>query len=422
MINITSDIFKLLGNYILYTVAILLVISLLISFSKCIRKILIKYVSRKLKIFAKFKKKEENSISYLLEELSKKHYKLRHTIKYVNELSNKDSEDVLDGLKNKELVELFSIKASIEEYFNSSKDFDDDFLKYIGFIIVYIAGIISSAFSGIYSGIIANLFSEATLKTKGGNSPSNFETELAKNINKASEIITFDKILTPIIFSVLIIFSLIILLRILNYFSKKIDNNTIVLLDVVNYAIEVKKKELEKSKEMEKSKEKDKKNKELTEGGKARKEMKEIIKKLGATPLSAKKTIKLIEEGLDNITYEAIQEAVLNCHLSQLYNIKSNVKNAINAGKYSDSTEIQMVVTLTAVLIALKSNLIVLLFLIAFILTIFLRYITKRFLEDYNVKLILLLEIVENKITFLKNRKLSQLDKNTKIYRLRKLY
>ena len=204
MINITSDIFKLLGNYILYTVAILLVISLLISFSKCIRKILIKYVSRKLKIFAKFKKKEENSISYLLEELSKKHYKLRHTIKYVNELSNKDSEDVLDGLKNKELVELFSIKASIEEYFNSSKDFDDDFLKYIGFIIVYIAGIISSAFSGIYSGIIANLFSEATLKTKGGNSPSNFETELAKNINKASEIITFDKILTPIIFGCII--------------------------------------------------------------------------------------------------------------------------------------------------------------------------------------------------------------------------
>lgn len=248
MINITSNIFKLLGDYILYTVVILLVIGLLVSFSKCI-KILIKYVSSKINIFAKSKKKEENSISCILEKLSKKHCKLIHTIKYVNELSNKDSEGVLDGLKNKKLIELFSIKANIEEYFNTPKDLRDDFLKYLGFVIVFIAGIISSAFSGIYSGIIANLFSEATLKTKNSNAPTDFEKELAQNLHKVSEIITFDSILTPIIIGVLIIFFLSTLFRVFEHFNKKIDNNTIVLLDVVNYAIEI-----EKEKEKEKLK------------------------------------------------------------------------------------------------------------------------------------------------------------------------
>ena len=356
------------------------------------------YVIEKMNLFFKCNIKKEMSISEILKELSKREQKSIRIAKYIKQLSNKDSTEVLNSLKNKQLVELFPIRANIEEYFNSNKGVDKDILKYTGFLITFVVGIVSSAFSGVYSGIVANIFSDATLNTKKNyNLASDFEKDIVNDISKIRDVITLDEVVTPMIFMGIIIFTVIVVLTIVSNINMKFNNNYIVLLNVVDYAIEFRKeKEKMESKEPEVTE-----SIKITED-KFKKEIKEIVKKLGGNTLCAGDTTKLISENFDKITYESVQEAVLNCHLSELYNIKANLKNAINAGKFSDSTEIQIFVTLIAIFIALKSNVVVAIFLSVLSLSIFGRYIYLRFREVYNVKLILILEIVENKIEFKK--------------------
>ena len=359
------------------------------------------YVIEKMNLFFKCNIKKEMSISEILKELSKREQKSIRIAKYIKQLSNKDSTEVLNSLKNKQLVELFPIRANIEEYFNSNKGVDKDILKYTGFLITFVVGIVSSAFSGVYSGIVANIFSDATLNTKKNyNLASDFEKDIVNDISKIRDVITLDEVVTPMIFMGIIIFTVIVVLTIVSNINMKFNNNYIVLLNVVDYAIEFRKeKEKMESKEPEVTE-----SIKITED-KFKKEIKEIVKKLGGNTLCAGDTTKLISENFDKITYESVQEAVLNCHLSELYNIKANLKNAINAGKFSDSTEIQIFVTLIAIFIALKSNVVVAIFLSVLSLSIFGRYIYLRFREVYNVKLILILEIVENKIEFKKINK-----------------
>jgi len=81
-------------------------------------------------LFFKCNIKKEMSISEILKELSKREQKSIRIAKYIKQLSNKDSTEVLNSLKNKQLVELFPIRANIEEYFNSNKGVDKDILKY----------------------------------------------------------------------------------------------------------------------------------------------------------------------------------------------------------------------------------------------------------------------------------------------------
>gem|GEM_PF-1136713 len=135
----------------------------------------------------------------------------------------KDNSSILNKLKKRELIDLFSIKTNIEIYFNSQKDLDSDTLKYMGFVIVYIAGMLSSVFAGIYSGIVSNLVSEIIKN----NNPLDFKSDLDAKIGdiyydvfkKVKNIVTLDSVLLPIITSVIIF----------------------LLLDLVNYAIEFRK-------------------------------------------------------------------------------------------------------------------------------------------------------------------------------------
>ena len=118
--------------------------------------------------------------------------------------------------------------------------------------------------------------------------------------------------------------------------------------------------------------------------------------------MSAKETKELIKEGLDNVTYELMQEVILNYHLSQLYNIKANIKNTLSSNKYYDDFQLQLALVLVSTVAAIKLNSVIPLIL-AFLVGMFLRFfIEYKFADKYNVKLILLLEVVENKIEFKK--------------------
>ena len=399
-----KNIIELVGYYLIVFVVILISIGILIKVVDCLIKLfsflwkkIYECVNKKINLFFKCKKRKEKSISYILKELSKKEQKPIQTARCIKQLSNKDSNDVLNSLKNKELVELFSIRASIEEHFNSFRGVEKDIFKYAGFLFTFIAGIFSSAFSGVYSGIVANLFSDATLNTKKNyDSASDFEKEIAGNINKIGEVITLDDIVTPMFFVGIIILFAIVFLTIANKINMKFNNNDIVLLNVVDYAIEFRKeKEIVKSNESE-----------VTESIKIKddetikeiKEIKEIVNKLGSNSLSAKETKELIKGGLDNITYELMQEVILNYHLSQLYNIKANIKNTLSSNKYYDNFQLQLAVVLFSTVVAIKLNSTIPLFL-AFLAGMFLRFFIEfKFADKYNVKLILLLEVVENKI------------------------
>ena len=126
--------------------------------------------------------------------------------------------------------------------------------------------------------------------------------------------------------------------------------------------------------------------------------MKKLIEDLGDGSLSAKDTSKLIREKYKSITYESIKNAISNCKPTQLYNIKANIKNYINAGKYSESVEIQIMVSIISIFIAIFNGRFALIFVAGYILFLFVNAIRKRFTDVYTVKCILLLEIVEDKI------------------------
>ena len=97
-------------------------------------------------IYNRYKIKNPSSksidLTVILDGLSKDNNKKSDNRKYVNELLGKDNSSILNKLKKRELIDLFSIKTNIEIYFNSQKDLDSDTLKYMMFVIVYIAGML----------------------------------------------------------------------------------------------------------------------------------------------------------------------------------------------------------------------------------------------------------------------------------------
>ena len=84
-------------------------------------------------------KKEENTSSNftILNGLSKNNNKKSYNKRSFIKLSKMDDEVILKGLKKRKLVELFYMKANIEDFLNSSKVVDDDLIKYFGFLIVF---------------------------------------------------------------------------------------------------------------------------------------------------------------------------------------------------------------------------------------------------------------------------------------------
>ena len=129
--------------------------------------------------------------------------------------------------------------------------------------------------------------------------------------------------------------------------------------------------------------------------------MKELINDLGVGILSAKKTSKLIREKYKSITYDSVKNALSNNKLTQLHklhNIKANLKNYIDAVKYYENVELQMVVSLIAVLIGISNGKFALIFVAMYVLFTLVNAIRKRATDLYTVKCILLLEVVEDKI------------------------
>lgn len=129
--------------------------------------------------------------------------------------------------------------------------------------------------------------------------------------------------------------------------------------------------------------------------------MKELINDLGVGVLSAKKTSKLIRKKCKSITYDSVKNALSNyklTELTELHNIKANLKNYINAVKYYENVELQMMVSLIAVLIAISNGTIALIFIAIYVLFTLANAIRKRASDVYTVKCILLLEVVEDKI------------------------
>ena len=126
--------------------------------------------------------------------------------------------------------------------------------------------------------------------------------------------------------------------------------------------------------------------------------MKELINDLGVGALSAKKTSKLIRKKYNSITYDSVKNALSNYKLTKLYNIKANLKNYIDAVKYYENLELQMMVSLIAVLIAILNGTLALIFVAIYVLFNLVNATRERANDEYTVKCILLLEVVEDKI------------------------
>lgn len=126
--------------------------------------------------------------------------------------------------------------------------------------------------------------------------------------------------------------------------------------------------------------------------------MKELINDLGVGALSAKKTGKLIRKKYKSITYDSVKNALSNYKLTKLYNIKANLKNYIDAVKYYENLELQMMVSLIAVLIAILNGKLALIFVAIYVLFTLFNATRERANDEYTVKCILLLEVVEDKI------------------------
>ncbi len=392
--KIINDFLNMIGYSVLCIILVMCTIAILLKFRKNICKKINKFIE-----CMSGKEKEEKSISNILENLSMNEHKKKQVRNYVEKLSNKDSKDVLDNLKKKQLVELFSIRANIVEHFNSLKVYDNDLLKYIGFVIVFIGGLFSSAYAGVYSGIVAGLFSGAKLKEKtydpsqGDKALSDFEKNIASDVNNVKEIITLDSLLPPIIF-VIIIFVFIMVCRILEERYRKFNNKTILLLDLVNYAIEFRKEE----EMMENKNQPTAVVEEETEN--------ETLKNLTTDLLDAKSTNVLLKGLDDKMEYDTIKQDISNYKLPELYPLKANLKNALDKGKYAYSIIFQYI----AVVASFVTGLIVkdqpfCLIVIAFlIISVFFLLITKGMVTDKNdVKKIFLLEIVEEEIESKKN-------------------
>ena len=239
----------------LYITAPLILLLLILSFNKWLWPSL-----KKLWPFLKkicVHKKEENTssnfteLNNILNGLSKNNNKKSYNKRSFIKLSKMDDEVILKGLKKRKLVELFYMKANIEDFLNSSKVVDDDLIKYFGFLIVFFSGIISSAYAGLYSGITSNLISGQILEKELFKLDyESRENELGGVFKNVSEIITVDSVFNSLFNFVFVVFIIIVLIRFFQDVGVKLNAKNLVLLELVNYAIEFN-KEREKGKENE---------------------------------------------------------------------------------------------------------------------------------------------------------------------------
>lgn len=353
-------------------------------------------------IYNRYKIKNPSSksidLTVILDGLSKDNNKKSDNRKYVNELLEKDNSSILNKLKKRELIDLFSIKANIEIYFKSQKDLDTDTLKYMGFVIVYIAGILSSVFAGIYSGIVSSLVSEIIKN----NNPLDFKSDLDAKIGdiyydvfkKVKNIVTLDSVLLPIITSVIIFFFLVMLFRISKFFKGKHYNKNNLLLDLVNYAIEFRKEE-----EMME-------NKNKTTAEVEEKAENETLKDLTTDLLDAKSTNVLLKGLDDKMEYDTIKNDISNYKLPELYPLKANLKNALDNGKYAYSIIFQYIAVFASFVTGLivKDQPFCIIVIALLIISGLFLLITREIVTDKNdVKKRFLLEIVEEEIESKKN-------------------
>lgn len=362
---------------------LLLVIIIIINFKKIVKF---------------FKKKNIELSGDELDYLSASNNSVRVNKKLINEILKKDNASIFSSLQNKKLEKLFAIRANIENYISSPNSLEKDLYKMFGMLLVYVGGVYTTAILGTYSGIISNLVSEL-LKIDDKNS------ENKSMLNNISEILnnyfTLEKITAPLVYSGIVIFFLASIIVIKGHYTNKFDNRIYVLLDIVNYAIEVGKAEgMVKSKESEDTKSKNPSKNEPIE------EKKTALENLGSKLLDTESTNKLLNE-LDYIMeYNTIKNEISNFKSPQLYSIKANLKNALDNGKYAYSIIFQYI----AVFASFVTGLIVKdqpfwLIVIALLMIsgLFLQ-ITKEIVTDKNnVKKRFLLEIVEEEIESKKN-------------------
>lgn len=350
------------------------------------------------KIVKFFKKKNIELSGDELDYLSASNNSVRVNKKLINEILKKDNASIFSSLQNKKLEKLFAIRANIENYISSPNSLEKDLYKMFGMLLVYVGGVYTTAILGTYSGIISNLVSEL-LKIDDKNS------ENKSMLNNISEILnnyfTLEKITAPLVYSGIVIFFLASIIVIKGHYTNKFDNRIYVLLDIVNYAIEVGKAEgMVKSKESEDTKSKDPSKNEPIE------EKKTALENLGSKLLDTESTNKLLNE-LDYIMeYNTIKNEISNFKSPQLYSIKANLKNALDNGKYAYSIIFQYIAVFASFVTGLivKDQPFWLIVIALLIISGLFLLITKEIVTDKNdVKKRFLLEIVEEEIESKKN-------------------
>lgn len=362
---------------------LLLVIIIIINFKKIVKF---------------FRKKNIELSGDELDYLSASNNSVRVNKKLINEILKKDNASIFSSLQNKKLEKLFAIRANIENYISSPNSLEKDLYKMFGMLLVYVGGVYTTAILGTYSGIISNLVSEL-LKIDDKNS------ENKSMLNNISEILnnyfTLEKITAPLVYSGIVIFFLASIIVIKGHYTNKFDNRIYVLLDIVNYAIEVGKAEgMVKSKESEDTKSKNPSKNEPIE------EKKTALENLGSKLLDTESTNKLLNE-LDYIMeYNTIKNEISNFKSPQLYSIKANLKNALDKGKYAYSIIFQYIAVFASFVTGLivKDQPFWLIVIALLIISGLFLLITKEIVTDKNdVKKRFLLEIVEEEIESKKN-------------------
>jgi hypothetical protein len=144
-------------------------------------------------------------------------------------------------LQNTKLYKLFIIRANIEDALKLTKYLEKDILKIFGFGVVYLSGITSAVFTGLYSGISSNIMSTAILNMNANKINSEFEKKIYENFNNLSAEVSISSTLGPLFYEVIKILGIILIIRLVIEYTKKSDIRYATLLDLVNLTIEVKK-------------------------------------------------------------------------------------------------------------------------------------------------------------------------------------
>lgn len=191
------------------------------------------------------KESDAVSISEELDNLSANKNKTRLNRKIINKILEKDYESILTNLKSESLCfhKLLAIKANIENQLNSDDILDKEIGKIFGVLIAFAIGIVTTVFLGSYSGAVGTLISEIVKKEKENKLNRESIDELTQFAGNIHTKINFDEILNYWIFIALLIYLVVVFIRGISHTQYKFDNRVNVLLDLVNYAIELKKEQ-----------------------------------------------------------------------------------------------------------------------------------------------------------------------------------